>query len=151
MGLERGLRQNTYLRAELDVGRDNGDLADGDYQDGADDAQEAEDVVVAALVLPEALEDEHELYEQDRKRDQSSEQCPIRAAGVPRLDWDLAGNRVGLGGVVPRLGSEVAIPASHVDEGHLDQEPERGQADEGAEGDGGTRGLRPDEEVENKH
>ena len=122
---EKDSGKTTHLGAELDVGRDDGDLADGDYQDDADDAQEAEDVVVATLVLPEALEDEHELDEQDRKGDQAGEQCPVSAAGVPRLDRDLARTRVGLGRVVPRLGSKVAVPASRVDEGHLDQQPER--------------------------
>lgn len=44
--------------AQLHVRRDDRHLAYRDSQDGADDTEEAKDVVVAALVLPDALEHE---------------------------------------------------------------------------------------------
>lgn len=112
-------QSKAYLGAELDVRRDDGDLADRDYQDGTDDAQEAEDVVVAALVLPQALEHKHELDEQDGKGDEAGEESAGRATSVPRLRWDLSGTRVGLGRVAPRFCSDVAVPAARVDEGDL--------------------------------
>lgn len=52
------------LVAQLHVGRDDRHLADRDSQDGADDAEEAKDVVVAALVLPDTLEHEQQLDEE---------------------------------------------------------------------------------------
>jgi hypothetical protein len=112
-----------YLGAELNVCRDDGDLADSDHQDGTDNAQEAENVVVTALVLPQALEHKHELDEENGKGDQAGKQCSGGASTVPRLDWDLPSNRVGLGRMAPRFGSDVAVPASRIDEGHLNQEP----------------------------
>ena len=59
--------------AKLDVGRNYCDFTDRDDQYGAHNAQKAEDVVVAALVLPHALEDEHQLDEQYGERDQASQ------------------------------------------------------------------------------
>lgn len=44
------------LVAQLYVCRDDGDLADRDGQDGADHTEETKDVIVAALVLPDAFE-----------------------------------------------------------------------------------------------
>jgi hypothetical protein len=52
------------LVAQLHVGRDDCHLADRDSQDGADEAEEAKHVVVAALVLPDTLEHEQQLDEE---------------------------------------------------------------------------------------
>lgn len=46
------------LRAQLYVRRYDGDLDDRDYANERDDAEETEDVVVPALILPDAAEDE---------------------------------------------------------------------------------------------
>ena len=61
------MENGAYLRAKLNVCRDDGDLADGDHQDGADNAQEPKYIVVPTLVLPQALENEHQFDEEHRK------------------------------------------------------------------------------------
>lgn len=43
-----------------------------------------------------------------------------------------------------------AIPASDVDERELNEEPEEEEAEKGAEGEGGTRCLSPDKEIEDE-
>ena len=58
------------LRAELDVCCYNRDFDDGHDVDDADDGQESKDIVVSALVLPQASEDEQQLNEDDCKRHQ---------------------------------------------------------------------------------
>lgn len=47
-------------------------------------------------------------------------------------------------------GLDVAVVAANVDERELDEEPERAEAEEGAERDGGAGCLSPDEEVEDE-
>jgi len=68
----QGNLDRAYLRAKLNVRGNDRDLADGDNQDCADDAQESEHIVVATLVLPKALENEHELNEEHGKWNQTS-------------------------------------------------------------------------------
>ena len=61
------------LRAKLDVCRYNRDFDHGHDVDNADDGQESKDIVVSALVLPQAAEDEEQLNEYDCERHQSSQ------------------------------------------------------------------------------
>ena len=139
------------LRAQLHVRRDNRDLHDGDDAEESDDAQEAEDVVISAFVLPDALEDEEEFDEDDGEGDEARDEDAVQVFGVPGLRGDLAGDAVGLCGVLVGRAVVEAVPAAAVDEGELDEEPEGYEADEGAEGEGGAGLLGPDEEVEDEH
>lgn len=51
-------RMETYLGAKMNVGSYDGDFGDSDHVHDADDAEEAEDVIVAASVLPQTPEHE---------------------------------------------------------------------------------------------
>jgi hypothetical protein len=51
------------LAAELDIYRDDSNLSDSNYQNDRYDGEEAKDVVIPALILPQGLEDEEELDE----------------------------------------------------------------------------------------
>ena len=86
--------------------------------------------------MPEGLEDEEELDEDDGEGDEAGEKDGMRRADVPCLGWELAGKGRGFGRVFPGAGADVAIPAAGVDEGKLDAEPEHDDADESAEWDG---------------
>ena len=68
----QGNLDRAYLRAKLNVCGNDRDLTDGDNQDCADHAQESEHIVVTTLVLPKALENEHELNEEHGKWNQAS-------------------------------------------------------------------------------
>ena len=68
----QGNQDRAYLRAKLNVRGNDRDLADGNNQDCTDHAQESEHIVVTTLVLPKALENEHELNEEHRKGNQAS-------------------------------------------------------------------------------
>ena len=61
------------LCAELDVCRHNRDFDDGHNIDNADDGQESKDIVVSALVLPQASEYEEQLNEYDCEGHQSGQ------------------------------------------------------------------------------
>jgi hypothetical protein len=120
--MHTGSKENldrAYLRAKLNVRGNDRDLADGNNQDCADYAQESEHIVVTTLVLPKALENEHELNEEHGKWNQAGKQCSICAMRVPRLCRDLSSNCIGLGRVTPRFCSSIAIPTSSIDERHL--------------------------------
>lgn len=118
---------------ELQIGGDDGHFADGDDEDGADDAQEAKDVVIAALVLPQVFEYKYQFDEEDRERHQAGQKHNLQVPIVPWPHRDLACDRVGLGRVLPRLGLDEAVPAADVDQGSLDQKPQRHEPDQGAE------------------
>ena len=68
----QGNFDRAYLRAKLNVRGNDRDLADGDNQDCADHAQESKHIIVTTLVLPKALENEHELNEKHGKWNQAS-------------------------------------------------------------------------------
>lgn len=59
--------------AQHDVGCDDGDLHDRQDAHQTDDAQEAENVIISALVLPEAAEDEEEFDEDDGEGDKAGD------------------------------------------------------------------------------
>lgn len=59
------------LGAKLNVRKDYRNLNHGNKAHKADDAQESKDIVVAALVLPETLEDKEEFDEDDCKWDET--------------------------------------------------------------------------------
>ena len=139
------------LSAELHIRRHDGDFDDGDDAEKADDAEEAKDVVVSAFVLPDALEDEEEFDEEDGEGDEAGDEDAVDVFRVPCLLRDLAGDAVGFGGVLVGIAVVEAVPAAAVDEGKLDEEPERYEADKGAEGEGGAGCLGPDEEVEDEY
>lgn len=56
--------KETYLGAKLAIRNDNGNLANSNQQNQRYRAQEPEDVIVAALILPQVLEQEEEFDEQ---------------------------------------------------------------------------------------
>lgn len=64
----------TYLRAKLDVDADDGSLHHGQDENGGDNGEETKDVVVAALVLPQAAEEKEELDEDDGKGNQACDE-----------------------------------------------------------------------------
>lgn len=138
------------LRAQLDVGRDDGDLDDGDDADERDDAEEAEDVVVSALVLPDAAEDEEEFDEDDGERYQARQQDGVDASGVPWLLGYWAGDTVGLGGVFVGVAAVVTEPATAIDKGELDKKPKGDETDQRAERECGAGSLGPDKKVEDE-
>lgn len=138
------------LLAELDVDGDDGHLGNCHHQDDGDDGQEAKDVVVSALVLPERLEDEEELDEDDGKGDQAGEECRLDRLEIPRLLGHLARNRCRLGRMLPCPGLEIAIRRSHVHQRYLHTQPKGQDRDEGAKGNRRTRSLRPHKQVQDK-
>ena len=77
----------TYLGAKLAIRSDNSNLANSNQQNQRYRAQEPEDVIVAALILPQVLEEEEEFDEQYCEGNQSRQQCSVNAAQVPRLRW----------------------------------------------------------------
>lgn len=106
-----------YLGAKLKIGCDDSHLADRNDENSANHTQEAEDVVVAALVLPHTFEHEHQLNEEDRKWNQSSQKNDLRAPNMPRLNRNLPRDRVGFGWMLPCLSLDVSVPATKVDQG----------------------------------
>ena len=80
----------TYLGAKLAIRSDNSNLANSNQQNQRYRAQEPEDVIVAALILPQVLEEEEEFDEQHCEGNQPRQQCPVNAAQVPRLGWHCA-------------------------------------------------------------
>lgn len=56
--------KETYLGAKLAIRNDNGNLANSNQQNQRYRAQEPEDVIVAAFILPQVLEQEEEFDEQ---------------------------------------------------------------------------------------
>ena len=61
------------FRAKLDICRYNRDFDDGHDIDNADNGQESKDIVVSALILPQASEDEEQLNEDNCEWHQSSQ------------------------------------------------------------------------------
>lgn len=82
--------KETYLGAKLAIRSDNGNLANGNQQNQRYRAQEPEDIVVAALILPQVLEQEKEFDEQHCEGNQPRQQGSVNAAQVPRLRWHRA-------------------------------------------------------------
>ena len=107
----------------MDICSDDGHLHYGDDENEADDAQEPENVVVPALVLPQALEDEEEFDEKYRKGNETRKENGVDALGIPCLWWNLARNGARASGVLPRCCFDIAVPASSVDERYLDEKP----------------------------
>lgn len=98
------------LRAELDVDRHDGDLGDCDDEDDGHDGEEAEDVVVAGFILPQGLEDEEQLDEDDCEGDETAEEDGLRGADIPRLDRHLTWNDSRFGRMLPGACTHVAVP-----------------------------------------
>ena len=107
-------RYGTCLGANLDVGCDNRRFDDRDHEHDTDNAQEAENVVVSALILPQASKDEKQLDEDDGKRDQPRKSDEDDTISVPCLLGDLTGSDVRLSGMLPWLTAMVAIPTACV-------------------------------------
>ena len=102
------------LVAKLHICCNDGHLADRDGQDGADDAEKAKDVVVAALVLPDAFEYKEQLDEEYCEWDQSSKERCLPASCIPRRWRDLSWSSVGLGRMFPGFGPGIAIPTTRI-------------------------------------
>ena len=66
--MKQGTR--TYLGTKLAIRSDNSNLANSNQQNQRYRAQEPEDVIVAALILPQVLEQEEEFDEQHCKGNQ---------------------------------------------------------------------------------
>lgn len=150
MGSGSGMWRRTYLGAELDVDGDDGRLHHGQGENHGHDGQEAEHIVVSALVLPETAEDEEQLDEDDGEGDETGEDSRLDGASVPRLRRDLARDGIGFDGVAVGATADEAVPAADVDERELDQKPEGEESKESTEGDGSGGGVCPDEEVEDE-
>lgn len=65
--------EETHLCTEQNICRDDGNLNNSHDQNRTDSAQESEDVIVPAFILPQAPEHEHQFNEQDRERNETSE------------------------------------------------------------------------------
>lgn len=105
----------------MHIGRHDCNLNDGNDQHNADHGEEAEDIIVAALVLPQTSEYEQQLDEDDSERNEAGEEDAVYVLGVPGLSWDLARDSVCLCRMLPRLAPVISIPASSVNEWQLDQ------------------------------
>lgn len=140
-----------HLGTQLQVGSDNRHLDDRDNQHQAHNAQEPENIVVAAFVLPQTPEHKQELDEDDRKGYQTRQEHRVNALRVPRLIRDLPWDAVSLGRMLPGLTAMIADPAPGIHERYLDQKPQRNQSDQGSERYGSARCLRPHEEVEDEY
>lgn len=140
----------THFSAKLVIGRNDCHFDNSDDKHCRDRAQESEDIVIAALILPQISEDKEQFDEEDGKWDQSCEQGTCRAAQVPRLEWNLPRNGVGLQRMIPWIGPHVSKPAAKVHEGNLDEQPKREQSDQGTEWNCRARCLCPDEQVQDQ-
>lgn len=137
----------TYLCTQLDICCYDGYFCNGNHEDHANDAQEAKNIIVAALVLPETLEDEEKFDEDNGEGNQASQKGSVGALGIPRLCWDLTGDHICLGRVIPWLCANEAIPAARIYERHLDEKPKSCQADKCGERNRCAGGLGPDEKI----
>lgn len=138
------------LRAKLHVRRHDRHLDDRDNQDDAHDAEEPENIVITALILPQALENEKQLDEDDRKRDDAGEQNRLEALRVPRLHRNLTRDDGGLDRVIPRANDNETVPAANIDQRKLNKKPKRDERDKGSKRNRKAGSLCPDEEVKNE-
>ena len=101
--------------------------------DHTDYAQESVDVVIPALILPQAAEDEEKLDENYCKGNQARTKNGIIAFHIPCRLGNLSWNATRLGWMIPWPATVEAKPAASVDEGYLDEQPKCGKTDKGAE------------------
>lgn len=103
------------------------------------------------LVLPYPLETEDQFDIQDCKGEKAGQGNGDDCPRMPWLNRNLAGNRMDPSDlVVPRLRLDITVPAADKDKGHLSEKPQGEQSNQSAKGKGGARGLRPNEEVQDK-
>jgi len=126
------------LGAKLNIGRNDGDLANGDDKNDADNAKKSKNIVITTLVLPQTLEDEEELDEQDGERNQPSNQNPLVILRIPELLRDLSWDRIGLRRMFPCFSLVIAVPTSGVYQGQLDKKPQSRNSDESPKWDRST-------------
>lgn len=99
----------------------NRDFYDGNDTHETDNAQESEDVIIPALILPHASKNEQQLDEDDGKRDKPRQKNAVDTLSVPRLCRDLARYAVGFRRVLVRLTAMIAIPTSDIYERELNE------------------------------
>ncbi|KAI3482425.1 hypothetical protein L1887_54983 [Cichorium endivia] len=135
--------------AEVEVGEEDGDGGRGDGGDDECEREEAKSIV--DLGAEHRVEDEEDLEERRGKDQDAGDHGGWQRAQVPRvLIGDLAWDRVGL----DRMGESAGPDTEHrADSGkrHIDEEPERDERQQRAEGHGPRRAAEDQEEVEQQH
>mmetsp|Transcript_14198 Transcript_14198/g.49377 ORF Transcript_14198/g.49377 Transcript_14198/m.49377 type:complete len:317 (+) Transcript_14198:2922-3872(+) len=133
------------LRAQLEVGENDGDLGARDDEDDEGEAEEAEHVVV--LRQPQRREDEVELHEDGAEGQDAADEHDEHLRQVPRLRRHVARHGADRHGELDLRALEADVRA-HEHERHRDEQPQRKHGEHAAEGDrvGGARA--PHEEVE---
>ena len=84
------------------------------HQDDCRNPHKPKDIVVHGLILPQALEDEHQLDEDDRKGNKADKKNTLRGLTMPRLGGNLAWNRIGLDRVHPGATHGVSTTPSNI-------------------------------------
>ena len=107
------------LMAEHDVRCHHCHLHDGQDSYEANNTQEAEHVIISALVLPEAAENEEEFNEDNGERDESCDQRGVDALCVPSLLGHGTRHGMGFGRMFVWLTLMKSIPAADIYERQL--------------------------------
>ena len=108
--------------AEHNVCGHDGDFDNREDADEGDDGEEAEDIVVARFVLPQATEDKEEFDEDDGEGDEAGNEARVDALGVPCLLRDRPWDGSCFGWMFVGLALVETVPAAHVDKRELDEE-----------------------------
>jgi len=136
------------LGTQLDVGGDDDRLGNRDGEEGRDDAEEAEDVIIRGFVQVDGLEDKDQFDEQNRKRDETgAEREGNLVSRIPCLGGNLSRDGIGPRRMLPDRRPVEAVVGTEMHERELDQEPETRECQQGREGERGRGRLSPGEEV----